>query len=426
MNLRDQVNETLPHNTTTRKSSADWAKKLRISVEEYLSIKGDITGKKPSKSKFIVVSVDDDNALTENQLLDRITEFSENLEKGTGEIKAELSSEPLSAADIEARLKITKDWKLVQYWNKSHVNRNGKEYWTISGNISRRKGADKAETEFIKFLETYEPAPVIPITKYHSPGISNGMLLLPNQDQHFDKHDVLGQNNIAERFAKVFNSQNTILQQSVLSVNLDKIVYVIGSDELNSESGHHPATTKGTPQINILPYHDSFEAVCNHEASCVLNLLNYTDNVEVVYISGNHDMFSGWHIASWLSAYFRNYDNIRFDISPNFTKYLKYNNSAVCINHGDEMKPEQLARLFPVNFKKDWSSCDNYYIFCGDKHTELSRSIGAIKFFRVAALSTAKSYWDAHKGYTDTPGEMSAFLIREKSGMSNIYKEPIT
>jgi hypothetical protein len=62
-----------------------------------------------------------------------------------------------------------------------------------------------------------------------------------------------------------------ILQQAKLSSNLETIKYIVGSDEFNSE--FTGTTTKGTPQTNILTYHDSFLKICNHEASMIQLLL---------------------------------------------------------------------------------------------------------------------------------------------------------
>ncbi len=127
---------------------------------------------------------------------------------------------------------------------------------------------------------------------------------------------------------------------------------------------------------------------------------------------------------SWLQTYFRNQTNVTWDISPKYTKYVKFHNTAMCFNHGDGAKPEVVARNFPLEFKEHWSKCDHFMIFGGDKHTELSRDLGGIKFYRIPALSTAVSRWDSKNGYP-AKGELTAFLIHETDGLTNIMKRPI-
>jgi len=155
----------------------------------------------------------------------------------------------------------------------------------------------------------------------------------------------------------------------------------------------------------------------------VINLLlQKSKNVEVVFIAGNHDEFVGWHLASWLQTYFRNHERAKFDISPKYRKYIDYGSSAMMFNHGDALKPAKLAGLFPMEYKKDWSLHDNFYIFTGDKHHEMSLDFNGIKFYQLPAFSTAKSSWDDKHGYLDR-GELTGFLIDSKDGMTNIFKQ---
>jgi hypothetical protein len=92
-------------------------------------------------------------------------------------------------------------------------------------------------------------------------------------------------------------------------------------------------------------------------------------------------------------------------------------------NHGDAIKPAKLANMFPIEFKEEWSKCNNYYIFTGDKHHEVSIDFNGIKFYQLPALSGSKSLWDEKNGHTCSPAELTAFLIEEDQGMSAIYKQ---
>jgi hypothetical protein len=212
-----------------------------------------------------------------------------------------------------------------------------------------------------------------------------------------------------------------ILNQASLSNNLTDIKYIIGSDEFNSEFTN--STTKGTPQQNILSYHDAFQAICDHEVSVINLLLQKGENVDVIFVAGNHDEYVGWHLASWLQTYFRSEERVFFDISPRYRKYVSYGTSALMFNHGDALKPAKLAGLFPMEFKTEWSEHDNFYIFTGDKHHEMSLDFNGIKFYQLPAFSTAKSSWDDKNGYTVTKGEVTGFLIDLQDGITNIFKQ---
>lgn len=152
-------------------------------------------------------------------------------------------------------------------------------------------------------------------------------------------------------------------------------------------------------------------------------LLQYAKNVSVVYVSGNHDEFVGWHMVNWLQTYFRKEERADFNISPKYRKYVGYGNSALMFNHGDAIKPAKLAGIFPMEFKENWSNYNNFYIFTGDKHHEVSHDFNGIKFYQIPAFSNSKSLWDDKNGHVMSKGEVTAFLIDENDGMTNIFKQ---
>jgi hypothetical protein len=217
-------------------------------------------------------------------------------------------------------------------------------------------------------------------------------LVINKQDAHYNKVDIHGQNDIEDRFKMVLDRIKTIVYQAEISNQLEEIVYVIGSDEFNSE--FTSTTTKGTPQDNILSYHESFKRICDHEIDVIDNLLETGANVCVIYVPGNHDEYVGWHLINWLSIYYRNYNEITFDVESSYRKYYSFGKTAIMFNHGDAIKPAKLASIFPIEFKQEWSDHDHFYIFTGDKHHELSQDFGGIKFYQIPAFSTAKSRWD--------------------------------
>ena len=341
-----------------------------------------------------------------------------NLDKGEVSVFGYWQHEPTPDEIIAAHKIDVTQWKLSQFWSKQKS-----KGFQVSALFTKLSQKEDFHQRFLDFLQEYD-SPHIPIVSpKKSYPFPNTCLIYNKQDSHLNKYDIEGDNDIQNRFSTIEEKTEKILKKACLATNLQKVIYIIGSDEFNSE--WTSMTTKGTPQQNILPYHVSFELICKHEVAIISKLLQYSKEVEVVYCPGNHDEYVGWHMMSWLKVYFRNQENLSVDITPDYTKYLKYSNTALCINHSDAQKPERLAQNFPIEFREHWSSCDHYYIFSGDKHTELTRSIGGIKFYQIPALSTSKSRWDSKNGYATSKPEMTAFLIEENNGMTDIYKELI-
>ena len=276
--------------------------------------------------------------------------------------------------------------------------------------------------EFKEFLDKYKAPTFSPIQREVKRNLFNKSAIIINkQDPHLNKFDEDGDNDINKRFNSIYTNIESSLIKARTTSNLDKIYYIIGSDEFNSE--WTSATTKGTPQKNILSYQEAFKAICDFNISVIHMMYIYAD-VEVIFIPGNHDEFVGWHMAHFLESFYQHNNYVSFDIEPEYTKYRRFNNSAIMFNHGDEVKPEKLAQIFPVEFRKEWGKCDNFYIFVGDKHHNHYKDLNGIEFYQLPAMSNAKSKWDKKNEYRNK-GKLVSFVIEEKEGITDIYHQRI-
>jgi hypothetical protein len=358
-----------------------------------------------------------------SELEETIVRFVEDVQKGTGEVVFNSKEEIRSLDELIEKCNIDTDkWEITKYV-QNYWGNGEQPHWQVKAWLGKKKNEQVFQDSFVAFLENYEPcSPQIVAPKFDLAKLE-ACLIINKQDSHLNKLDIEGNNDIEERFGTFIQKVEIILNQASLSNNLTDIKYIIGSDEFNSEFTN--TTTKGTPQQNILSYHTAFELICDHEVNVINLLLQKSDEVEVIFVAGNHDEFVGWHLASWLQTYYRNEDRVTFDISPRYRKYVSYGNSAIMFNHGDALKPAKLAGLFPMEYKQEWSFHHNFYIFTGDKHHEVSLDLNGIKFFQLPAFSTAKSGWDDKNGYTIAKGEVTGFLLDYDDGITNIFKQYI-
>lgn len=397
-----------------KKSKKFYAEKLNITEEEVDSLLkelrgGDRLGECAESAEYIT------------ELEDTVVRFIEDVQKGTGELLLNSKEEIRTLDELIVKCKIDTDkWEITKYvqnyWGNAET-----PYYQVKAWLSKKKEEQLFQDSFTEFLKSYTPISQEIMSPKFTLGKTNAALLINKQDSHYNKLDVEGSNNLSERFARMAYRIETILSQAALSNNLERVVYVIGSDEFNSE--FTGTTTKGTPQQNTDGYHQSFREICNHEVEMITLLLNYSKNVDIVYVPGNHDEYVGWHLINWLETYFRNIDRLSFDTSPKYRKYISYGKTAMMLNHGDVIKPAKLAGIFPMEYKDRWSEHENFYIFTGDKHHELSQDFNGIKFYQIPAFSNAKSVWDEKNGYTCSRGEVTAFLIDQHDGMTNVFKQ---
>jgi hypothetical protein len=355
------------------------------------------------------------------ELEDVVVKFTEDIAKGIGEVVINVKEEIKSLEELIEKCKIdTEKWDITKYVQNFWGNGDS-PHWQVKAWLGKKSTEQVFQDSFVDFLVSYEPQSQEVMSPKFSAGKLNGMLVINKQDSHINKFDIDGNNNIVDRLANIMYKVELIANQAELSNNLEQITYIIGSDEFNSE--FTGTTTKGTPQTNTHTYHDSFRYICDHEVLMITMLLQYAENVNVVYVAGNHDEFVGWHMVNWLQSYFRNIERVSFDCSPKYRKYISYGESALMFNHGDAIKPAKLAGLFPIEFREGWSFHRNFYIFTGDKHHEVSHDFNGIKFYQIPAFSNAKSSWDDKNGHVMSKAEVTGFLIDQADGMTNIFKQ---
>lgn len=352
-----------------------------------------------------------------------VLKFDEDVAAGSAELTAKLPDQIKSLEELIEKCGIdTKIWNIDRYV-QNYWGNSKDPHWQAKAWLSRKAKGENFQKEFVTFLKSYKPKIQIQAAKTYSSTAPKGCLIINKQDQHLNKFDINGDNSMSKRFFDIYEKTKSVAEVAAFSHRLEKIYYVIGSDQFNAEwTG---TTTRGTKMENIDTFHNSFEAICNHELGMINMLKSYCRDIEVLFVSGNHDEHVGWHLITWLKAMFRSAQDINFETSPKYRKYARFGKNALMFNHGDAIKPPKLANMFPIEFKDQWSKCDNFYIFTGDKHHEITMDFHGIMFFQLPALSKAKSSWDDKQGHTCTKAELVAFLIDEEDGVTGILKRKV-
>lgn len=349
-----------------------------------------------------------------------ITKYEEDFKTGRASIEATVGQEIKTLDELIEKTKIdlTK-WKIIK-WTQNFWNNKYQVKVILEPHVITE--AQNYQDKFIDFLKEYK-APVSWITPKGITTTTNEDLdtciIINKQDAHLNKLDINGDNDIQKRFDRFYTAAERCIVKAQATSQLTSIVYLVGSDQFNSE--FTCCTTKGTPQQNILSYEEAFRAICDHETKVIDMMSQYCDDVLVLYLAGNHDEHVGWHMTTWLEAHYRESNIVDFHTNPDYTKFLRFGQSALMFNHGAEVKPEQLAANFPRAVKY-FSECDHHYIFTGDKHHMLAKDFNGIEFYQLPALSTSTSKWDARRAFQSNSG-LQAFVIHRSNGMSDIYKE---
>lgn len=202
--------------------------------------------------------------------------------------------------------------------------------------------------------------------------------------------------------------------------NFEEIIFTIGGDMINGD-GLSGTTTKGTPQNNDIHYYDAYERLCAMTIKAI-DILRAKAKVRVIYVPGNHDEQTGFKLAKYVGAWYRNEDNVFIDYSPLPRKYEKFGKTLLCFAHDADVKT--LPMLIADEAREYWSNIDTTEVFLQHLHSE---NVLMEKYnMRIQRLPTisAKSKWSNDKGYS-SKRQCKIFIFDIEDGLTDVLYTPI-
>jgi len=372
MSLLHQVKQSLKW----KQSNYYCASKLGITVEKY----------KELKRQLKVFDIED------VQPKNKVVEFKEDLENGTAEIKGVFSTEPRSAEEIIELLKIdTKKWKLSSYWNKEKG-----DGWFISAMVIAKKpeAKDMLADVIANFKPEYQSiTDIFTNNKFDRDCVG----IISTQDLHFGKED---NEDIVEHFKSAIES---LVHRAYASCKLNKIVYVIGGDLLNMDT-FSGSTTSGTPVDNGQRAQQAYKEAFDALFWSINYLKQFCDNLHVVYVPGNHDRLSSYHMAHALSKCFDPEDfNVYFDVEYSERKVVVYGKNFFAFEHGDVSK-KNTGLVYATEFPLCWGHTIYRTCYTGHFHSKKTTEFiteNEHNGFSIKHLPSLCStdYWHYHNKY---------------------------
>lgn len=336
----------------------------------------------------------------------------EDLEAGTSKITGIASVEPRTAEEIIAILGIdTSKWKLSQYWNKEKSDR-----WEVSALVSKKPEAEQLQHSFLELLENYDlPAMPAPESYFLNASAQEKVCgVFSLQDLHFGKTG-------NEDMGEIMNDAvKYLIDKAHKNYFLEKVVLVIGPDTLNMDT-FGGTTTKGTPVENSESatdtYLKAFDAICQ----AVTTLSHFSQNVEVVFVPGNHDRLSSFHLLHAVKQVYREWPTVHFNIEYAERKVLKYGENMLCFEHGD-VSAKNNPLVFAVEFPEQWGMCQHRMLYTGHYHGRKTKEFvteneehGFVT--RIIPALTSSDYYHYHNKYVGNKRSAILHLHDEHKGL---------
>ena len=316
-----------------KKTSDYCADKLGITIEDYEALKSWVKS----------------TELIEN----KNSTYEYNLEKGEAKMETFSESQPKSPEEIIDILNIdTTQWKLSSYWNKQMG-----DHWRVSAMVTKLK--DNEVDNVAELLKGFKPKKYKEVKRIKTPGRTKTAGVLSLQDIHFGKE---GNETIDKCFEETIID---LVERATSAHHLEKIYYVVGGDLINMDTWSG-STTSGTPLDNCMTATESYMQSFNAIQWSINYIKQFCDELQVVYIPGNHDRLSSFHLAHGLSKCFDN-PSILWDVVYLERKVFVYGDNFFAFEHGDVNTKNSLM-LYSMEYPREWGKTLFRTLYTGHYH----------------------------------------------------------
>jgi len=166
---------------------------------------------------------------------------------------------------------------------------------------------------------------------------------------------------------RINNSIDDMVSE-ISSYKINKILMPIGNDFMHFDSVRH-TTAFGEHFLDTdTRYAKVYQTGLLCLAYMVERALEICDDIELIYVPGNHDMTSAFTLTVALAQRFMNDPRVSVDLKMNPRKWRMYGGTLLGFDHGQEAKPNQLAMTFATEAKDVWSDSTYREIQIGHKH----------------------------------------------------------
>lgn len=198
---------------------------------------------------------------------------------------------------------------------------------------------------------------------------------------------------------------------------IQEIVFFFLSDFFNVDN-MASSTTKGTQQYNCTHPQVMFKVGCELAVNAI-DLLSSIAPVRVPYVESNHDALTGYHLALFLGAWYKNTEHVIIDHQPRTRKYFRFGNTLLGFTHGHN-DSKAIPQLMSVEAREDWGQTQYHEFFAGHLHHEVITADKAGTILRRLNSPAGKDLWTCQKGFGSSHNKNQSFLYDFKTGIEEI------
>ena len=266
------------------------------------------------------------------------------------------------------------------------------DHWRISALITKINNDEKS---FKYLLDNWKPKKNQIFKKYIDNENESVCGILSIQDIHFGKENNEYVNKDFEK--SIIN----LIKKANLIYNIKELFFVIGGDILNMDT-FDGTTTQGTVVDNSLKATNAYMQAFDTMHWAIEYLINFCNKLHVIYIPGNHDRLSSFHLVQALSKSII-CDDIIWDTDYKERKIKVWGKNFLAFEHGD-VKSKHTPLIYATEFSEEWGNTKYRTLFTGHYHqnkkVEYITTSEEIGFVHKTLPSLCKNdYYHYHNKY---------------------------
>ena len=201
--------------------------------------------------------------------------------------------------------------------------------------------------------------------------------------------------------------------------NVTSIVLPIGNDFFHIDNSKN-TTYNNTPQDVDGRYAKMVE--CGEMAVIrAVERLTIIAPVSVIWVPGNHDPTTSYHLARTVKAWFSKSESVTVDTEPTTRKYVHWGTNLVGFTHGNEERKEALPALMANECRELWADTTCREWLTGHLHSSKAWTTKPLETQDGMVIRTLRSLagtdaWHARKGYLNLSKAAEVYFYHASKG----------
>lgn len=210
---------------------------------------------------------------------------------------------------------------------------------------------------------------------------------------------------VAER--RVLNSVDDMIVE-LAPYQIDKLLIPVGNDFMHYD-GARMSTTTGDHRLDTdTRYPMVYLTALRCLSYQIERALEICDDIEIMYVPGNHDQISSLTLTAALAERFRNDPRVQVDLGASPRKYRFHGGTILGFEHGQKIKPDRMPLIIAQECKKEWAASTWVEFHVGHRHQRAGTKYAATTpvngvLIRTQPALCSADAWHSEQGFIGEP-----------------------